>query len=220
MLPLLKVMIPDIIDYHLPRFGAFHNCLFVKIKPQYADNARKVMYAVWGAGQLAWTKIIVVVNETVDVHNEQEVFDVLGGIDIQEDIEVVRGPLDILDHAAPKIGSGGKIGFDATGATSRDGIEIISVAKKQGGDGALALSAANESLGEHIKMIFAVDDHIDTAKLGEVFFNLCASFDPTRDMHYFENRIGFDGTTKMEGDARDGKSVRPWPPPLVLDGCD
>ena len=34
MLPLLKVMIPDIIDYHLPRFGTFHNCLFVKIKPE------------------------------------------------------------------------------------------------------------------------------------------------------------------------------------------
>jgi len=72
MLPLLKVMIPDIIDYHLPRFGTFHNCLFVKIKPQYEENARKVMYAIWGAGQLAWTKIIVIVNDTVDVHNERE----------------------------------------------------------------------------------------------------------------------------------------------------
>ncbi len=220
MLPLLQVMIPDIIDYHLPRFGAFHNCLFVKIKPQYADNARKVMCAIWGAGQLAWTKIIVVVNETVDVHNEQEVFDILGGIDIQEDIEVVRGPLDILDHAAPKIGSGGKIGFDATSATSRNGIEIISVVKQQSGDGAKALSLANKSLGDHVKMIFAVDNHIEKTKLSDVFFNFCASFDPSRDMHYFENRIGFDGTTKMNGDERNGKGVRPWPPPLVLDCCD
>ncbi|MBC8202679.1 MAG: UbiD family decarboxylase [Planctomycetes bacterium] len=220
MLPLLKVMVPDILDYHLPRFGTFHNCLFVKIKPAYLENARKVMHAIWGAGQLAWTKIVVIVNDTVDVHNEHEVFGVLGGINIQQDIEVVRGPLDILDHAAPKIGSGGKLGIDATNATNGNGIEIITVAKKQGSDGAKALELANETLGKHAKMIFAVDDHIDKEKLGEVFFNFCACFDPTRDMHYFENRIGFDGTTKMEGDERNGKGVRPWPPPLVLDSSD
>ena len=220
MLPLLKVMIPDIIDYHLPRFGAFHNCLFVKIKPQYADNARKVMYAIWGAGQLAWTKVIVIVNDSVDIHNEQEVFNVLGGIDVHQDIEVVRGPLDILDHAAPAIGSGGKIGFDATSASGGPGIEIILVDKKQGGDGARALEEADASLDKHVKMIFAVDAYIDEEKLGDVFFNFCACFDPSRDMHYFENRIGFDGTTKMEGDQRNGKNVRPWPPPLVLDGND
>ena len=220
MLPLLKVMIPDIIDYHLPRFGTFHNCLFVKIKPEYAENARKVMYAIWGAGQLAWTKIIVIVNDSVDVHNELEVFTVLGGIDIHEDVEVVRGPLDILDHAAPQIGAGGKIGFDATNASAGIGIEIISVKKKQGGEGANALEVANEQLDESIKMMFAIDDHIEKENLGDVFFNFCACFDPTRDMHYFENRIGFDGTTKMKGDERNGKDVRPWPPALVLDCSD
>ena len=220
MLPLLKVMIPDIIDYHLPRFGTFHNCLFVKIKPAYLENARKVMHAVWGAGQLAWTKIVIIVNEHVDVHNERAVFDAVSGIDIDQHIEVVRGPLDILDHAAPKIGSGGKLGIDATHTTSGNGIEIISVLKKKGGDGAEALTQADVSLDERVKMIFAVDDHIDKEKLGDVFFNFCACFDPTRDMHYFENRIGFDGTTKMEGDARNGKGVRPWPPALVLDSSD
>jgi 4-hydroxy-3-polyprenylbenzoate decarboxylase len=220
MLPLLKVMIPDIIDYHLPMFGAFHNCLFVKIKPAYAENARKVMHAIWGAGQLAWTKIIVIVNDTVDVHNEREVFDVLGGIDIHLDIEVVRGPLDILDHAAPKLGSGGKLGFDATNAKSENGIQIISVMKNKGGDGTSALAEADKSAGDHIKLIFAIDDAINKEKLGDVFFNFCACFDPTRDMHYFKDRVGFDGTTKMLGDERNGNAVRPWPPALVLDGSD
>lgn len=31
------------------------------------------------------------------------------------DVEMVRGPIDILDHAAPFLGAGSKIGFDATG---------------------------------------------------------------------------------------------------------
>ena len=30
------------------------------------------------------------------------------------DVEMVRGPLDILDHAAPWLGAGGKMGFDCT----------------------------------------------------------------------------------------------------------
>ena len=37
MLPLLKVIIPDILDYHLPKFGTFHNCVFIKMKPEYPD---------------------------------------------------------------------------------------------------------------------------------------------------------------------------------------
>ena len=221
MLPLLKVLIPDIIDYHLPRFGTFHNCLFVQIDPQYTDHARKVMYAIWGAGQLAWTKIIVVVNGEVDVHNEHEVFEAVEGIDIHEDLVVVQGPLDILDHAAPNIGSGGKLGIDATNSSGCSGtVKIISVEKQHGGEGAAALKEADASLPDELKILVAVDEHIDATDLGSVFFNFCACFDPSRDMHYFENRIGLDGTSKMAGGERCGKGVRPWPPPLVLSNCD
>ncbi|MDP7008275.1 MAG: UbiD family decarboxylase [Phycisphaerales bacterium] len=220
MLPLLQVMIPEILDYHLPMFGTFHNCLFVKIKPAYLENARKVMHAIWGAGQLAWTKIVIVVNDTVDVHNEREVFDAVAGIDIHQDLEVVRGPLDILDHAAPKIGSGGKLGIDATNPSAACGIEIVGVSKNKGGDGVLALEQVNRDASDSVTMLFAVDDTIDTNDLHDVFFNFCASFDPTRDLHYFDERVGFDGTTKMHGDERNGRGVRPWPPPLVLDSCN
>ncbi len=219
MLPLLQVMIPDILDYHLPRFGTFHNCVFVKINSQYSENARKVMHAIWGAGQLAWTKVIVVVNEGVDVHDEHAVFAALSGIDVHNDIEVVRGALDILDHAAPELGAGGKIGIDATSSIpASERVKIISVEKNRGGDGARALERARQ---EHTEatMIFAVDADVSPDNLGDVFFTFCACFDPSRDMHTFENCIGFDGTIKMEGDERNGKAVRPWPPKLVLDGC-
>ena len=221
MLPLLKVMIPDIIDYHLPMFGTFHNCVFIKIASQYKENARKVMHAIWGAGQIAWTKVIVVVDETVDVHDEHAVFEALSSIDIQSDIEVVRGALDILDHAAPEIGAGGKIGFDATSGNEvhPNKIEIISVEKNQGGDGAIAIEKARQQ-NKEATMIFAVDSDVDPSKLGDVFFNFCACFDPSRDMHYFDTCIGFDGTTKMAGDERNGKAVRAWPPKLVVNNGD
>jgi 4-hydroxy-3-polyprenylbenzoate decarboxylase len=114
-LPLLKMLIPDIVDYALPISGVFHNCAFVKIKKEYPYQARRVMHAIWGAGQMAFTKFIVVVDEHVDVHNEQDVlFHLFANCDPARDTEIVHGPVDILDHASPDLGAGSKMGFDAT----------------------------------------------------------------------------------------------------------
>lgn len=114
-LPLLKMLIPDIVDYALPISGVFHNCAFIKIRKEYPMQARRVMHAIWGAGQMAFTKYIVVVDEHVDVHNEQDVlFHLFSNCDPARDTEIVRGPVDILDHASPVLGVGSKMGFDAT----------------------------------------------------------------------------------------------------------
>ncbi|MEX0742281.1 MAG: UbiD family decarboxylase domain-containing protein, partial [Phycisphaeraceae bacterium] len=114
-LPLLKTIVPDILDYDLPMFGTFHNCAFIKIRKEYPLHARRVMHAIWGAGQMAWTKMIIVVDEHVDVHDHEDVlFELCANADPGRDVEIVNGPLDILDHAAPRLGAGHKIGFDAT----------------------------------------------------------------------------------------------------------
>ncbi|MEM8757538.1 MAG: UbiD family decarboxylase, partial [Planctomycetota bacterium] len=113
--PLLKTLIHDIEDYDLPMFGAFHNCAFITIGKAYPLQARRVMHAVWGAGQMAWTKTIFVVDSDVDVHDTLAVLRAASEhCDPSQDIELVRGPLDILDHAAPFLGGGGKLGFDCT----------------------------------------------------------------------------------------------------------
>jgi len=114
-LPLLRTVAPDVIDYNLPMFGCFHNCAFVKIRKEYPYQARRVMSALWGAGQMAFTKILVVVDEHVDVHNEQDVlFHLCANVDPKRDIMFTDGPLDILDHASPSCGAGSKMGIDAT----------------------------------------------------------------------------------------------------------
>lgn len=114
-LPLLKVLIPDIEDYDLPMFGAFHNCAAVQIKKHYPMHARRVMHAIWGAGQIAWTKAVIAVDDDVNVHDTAAVLRAVGEHCLPaRDCELVRGPLDILDHAAPFLGAGGKIGLDAT----------------------------------------------------------------------------------------------------------
>jgi 4-hydroxy-3-polyprenylbenzoate decarboxylase len=114
-LPLLRMIIPDIVDYSLPISGVFHNCAFVKIRKEYPYQARRVMHAIWGAGQMSFTKFIIVVDEQVNVHDEQDVlFHLFSNCDPARDSEIVHGPVDILDHASPELGAGSKIGFDAT----------------------------------------------------------------------------------------------------------
>ncbi len=114
-LPLLKMLVPDIIDYALPISGVFHNAAFIKIKKEYPQQARRVMHAIWGAGQMSFTKFIIVVDDHVDVHAEQQVlFHLFANVDALRDVEIVKGPVDILDHASTAYGWGGKIGFDAT----------------------------------------------------------------------------------------------------------
>ncbi len=129
-LPLLKTIVHDIEDYHLPMFGCFHNCAFIRIRKQYALQARRVMHAVWGAGQMAWTKMIVVVDDDVNVHDEEAVLRALfKHCEFARDVELVNGPLDILDHASPRLGAGHKIGFDATRKIA--GEEVTMIARAQ-----------------------------------------------------------------------------------------
>jgi 4-hydroxy-3-polyprenylbenzoate decarboxylase len=114
-LPLLRMIVPDILDYSLPISGVFHNCAFIKIRKEYPYQARRVMHAIWGAGQMSFTKFLVIVDEHVNVHSEQDVlFHLFSNCDPERDTEIVRGPVDILDHASPDLGAGSKIGFDAT----------------------------------------------------------------------------------------------------------
>ncbi len=114
-LPLLRTIAPDILDYDLPVFGAFHNCAILQIRKAYPLQARRLAHAVWGAGQMAWTKCVIVVDEEVDPHDHWAVLRAVAQrCRLDRDVERVSGPLDVLDHAAPFLGAGGKIAFDAT----------------------------------------------------------------------------------------------------------
>ena len=114
-LPLLRMQLPEIVDISLPIEGIFHNLALIRIRKRYPGQALKVMHALWGLGQMMFTKIIVVVDEDVNVQNLSEVIWRVGNnIDPERDVCFVRGPVDILDHASPLPGLGSKMGIDAT----------------------------------------------------------------------------------------------------------
>lgn len=114
-LPLLKMFMPEIVDINLPLEGVFHNCAVVSIKKSYPGQARKIMCAIWGMGQMMFTKMIIVVDDHVNVQDMSEVWwRVYNNTDPKRDFMVVDGPLEVLDHASPLSAYGSKVGIDAT----------------------------------------------------------------------------------------------------------
>lgn len=121
-LPLIQLQLPEVRDIHFPVEGVFHNCAIVSIEKHYPGQARKVMYALWGMGQMMFTKFLIVVDAEVNVHDLSEVFwRVLGNVDPRRDTVIVEGPVDILDHASPQVGYGSKMGIDATRKLPEEG---------------------------------------------------------------------------------------------------
>lgn len=123
-LPMVQMLVPEIVDMNLPWEGVFHNCAIVSIDKRYPGHARKVMSALWGLGQLMFTKFAIIVDKEVDVQDLSEVaLHVFGNTDPKRDMMFSEGPLDILDHACPIIGYGSKVGIDATRKWASEGFE-------------------------------------------------------------------------------------------------
>ena len=114
-LPLLKLTVPEIVDYHMPSEGVFHNLVFVSIDKQYPGHAYKVMNALWGQGLMSLAKVVVVLDKEVDVQNAHEAwFVALNNIDPERDVRFTMGPIDVLDHSSRAFSYGSKMGIDAT----------------------------------------------------------------------------------------------------------
>lgn len=114
-LPLLRMVVPDVLDMDFPAAGVFHNCIIVSIDKRFPKHAQKVMHAIWGTMMLSLTKLIVVVDADCDVHDYTEVaWRAFGNVDYDHDLLLTQGPVDHLDHASYQQFWGGKAGIDAT----------------------------------------------------------------------------------------------------------
>jgi 4-hydroxy-3-polyprenylbenzoate decarboxylase len=114
-LPMIRTIFPEIVDMNLPVEGAFHNLVLVSIKKQYPFHAARVAHGLWGAGQMMFSKVIIVVDDDVDVQKVPEVvWRVLANLDPKRDLSFVEGPIDQLDHGANQALFGGKVNIDAT----------------------------------------------------------------------------------------------------------
>ena len=121
-LPLVRTILPEVVDMNMPAEGAFHNLVIVSMKKEYPGQARKVMHGLWGMGLMSLTKGIVVVDHFVDVQNVSEVaWRVTANMDPAQDFVFTSGPIDDLDHASAVPRFGSKVGIDATAKLPEEG---------------------------------------------------------------------------------------------------
>jgi 4-hydroxy-3-polyprenylbenzoate decarboxylase len=113
--PIKMTMVPEIIDMELPIEGVFHNMALVKIKKEFPGQALKVMNTLWGAGQMMFTKMIVIVDEHAPWGDYTALAKyVSDNCDPEHDVVLGKGPIDVLDHSCSSMAFGGKMGIDGT----------------------------------------------------------------------------------------------------------
>jgi len=123
-LPLLRKIVPEVVDMNLPIEGIFHNVALFAIDKRYPGHARKVMSAVWGLGLLMFSKFVVIFDADVNIQDPSEVLWRLGNnVDPRRDTMIVDGPVDALEHASPVPHYGSKMGIDATRKWASEGFE-------------------------------------------------------------------------------------------------
>ncbi|MBF0117260.1 MAG: menaquinone biosynthesis decarboxylase [Desulfobacterales bacterium] len=122
-LPFLKMLVPEIVDMVLPLEGVFHNCALISIDKKFPGQAKKVINALWGLGQMASTKYIIVFDNDINLNDYSTVvWKLLNNVDPKRDLVISEGPLDALDHSARFANFGGKMGIDATRKTREEGM--------------------------------------------------------------------------------------------------
>jgi len=121
-LAVTQALLPEIVNFHLPPEGTFHNLIFVSIKKEYPGHAHKVMNALWGLGLMSLVKVIIVVDDIVNVENSYDAWwYTLANIDPQRDIIFSKGPTDVLDHASTEFAFHSKMGIDGTKKWKEEG---------------------------------------------------------------------------------------------------
>ncbi|MCL4256486.1 MAG: UbiD family decarboxylase, partial [Anaerolineae bacterium] len=65
VLPILRVLFPEISNIHLTNGG---NTVIIAVQKCEHGHAQKIMYGIWGLGQLAYLKKIIIVDELVSIH--------------------------------------------------------------------------------------------------------------------------------------------------------
>ena len=113
--PVKMTLQPEIEDFHMPVAGIAHNLVIVKIRKNYPGQGMKVISSLFGAGQMMFTKYLVVVSGSIDIRDYKELLvHIFANIDLDKDLVFIRGPLDALDHSSDAFSFGGKVGIDAT----------------------------------------------------------------------------------------------------------
>ena len=230
--PIRRALLPEVTALHMPSWGVAHNLALVGIKRSYPGQGLKVAAALWGAGQMMFNKYMVVLPSTVDLMDASQVAARVRCARVSEEVMRSRGPLDVLDHAAPEMGVGGKLVLDLSGTSDDPPRDEVSLpAAWTFGDGiASADGSLTESwgvlwlfaqVGEAIEVeafmeqngvrgvpfVVILDLSAECLSPAERLWLALSDSDPWRDVTVAEGLLVCDARTK----PRAAACSRPWP---------
>lgn len=113
--PIRFALHPEVCDLYMPAACTAHNLILTSLKSRYAGQAQKIILSMWGSGQMMFNKYMIVTDSDVVLRSEEQIAELLRSVELN-DHRVVRGRgvLDVLDHATPTCGLGGKLALDLT----------------------------------------------------------------------------------------------------------
>ena len=123
-LPLLKLTIPEIVDYHMPAAGDLPQPR-VRLDRQAVSRAGvQGDERALGAGADVARQGAGHRGQGVNVRNPDEAWWVaLNNIDPERDVRFTMGPMDVLDHSSRAFTYGSKMGIDATRKWPEEGFD-------------------------------------------------------------------------------------------------
>jgi 4-hydroxy-3-polyprenylbenzoate decarboxylase len=113
--PVKMALQPEIEDFHMPDAGVAHNLVIIKIRKSYPGQGMKVINSLFGAGQMMFSKYLIVVSGNIDIRDYRDLAThIFENTNMRRDLLFSHGPLDVLDHSSDAFSFGGKLGVDAT----------------------------------------------------------------------------------------------------------
>jgi len=244
--PIKLTLQSEITDLHMPAEGVAHNLVLVKIKKSYPGQGMKVISSLFGAGQMMFSKFIVVVSDDVDLRDYTAIAkQVFSNTDINNDIIITKGPLDILDHSSDSFSFGGKMGIDATLKYREEGDNRLSAdfrteallpvfkpvknkvrLKMPSADIPLVFAGISKESTRFSDLLelnyditglvlIAVDNTIDLEDNRILLWQVLSNTDPYRDLKQIKGNIIIDSTSKAHP---SDNFRRKWPNIVMSDG--
>jgi len=238
--PLIKVVNPNIVDLSANDAAGFHNLLVGACKERHPKEVLKTALSLLGTGQLALTKMVVLLRENANVRDFSAMLRELWyrWEPRERFILLPIGALDTLDYTSFKFHVGAKAIFDAAGemiTTAAPPTDVHDPARfdprvqkhKLLGGGFLVVQVKDqpravleglvrwEGLGP-IKFVVAVSEDVDLDDEENLIWGIWTRFDPALDFvfaeqHFEAARPVYGGRLGINATWKEG-----YPLPLTM----
>ena len=231
--PIRLVMQPEVEDMYMPSAGTQHNITIISMRQLYERQASKVALGLWGAGQMMFNKYLLLTPASTNIRSEEDMAWLMRNCDLTKSLIRSEGIYDVLDHATPTCGYGGKVALDLTNVEERKGdITFDSQALPEGvtadttllekwgtlllfADNDLALDASEVAKVTNCNFVTIFDSRAKQMSTNDLLWLGAANTEPTRDISLHGSTLVVDARAKRP--MANSQNPSRWPNIVTAD---